>query len=185
MYMPAISVAIKAEDVGIDDTIRITPKRATILAKLRVAMMPVTPRPAITKLVEILTEGASSSSAHRGDLHMKARYHSQTHSLSFSTRKGTVTAEQRDGALELAIAALGYIAGAPEELSRFLALTGIAPDAIRAAAAEPGFLGGVLGYIAGNERMLLAFAAQSGIAPEEVEKAWTVLAGADWEREVP
>jgi hypothetical protein len=38
-------VAIEAEDVGIDDTIRITPKRAAILAKLRVAMMPVTPRP--------------------------------------------------------------------------------------------------------------------------------------------
>jgi hypothetical protein len=116
---------------------------------------------------------------------MKARYHSQTPSSSFSMKKGTVTAEQRDAALELAVTALGFIAGAPEELSRFLALTGITPDAIRAAAAEPGFLGGVLGYIAGNERTLLAFAAQSGIAPEEVENARTVLMGADWEREVP
>jgi hypothetical protein len=116
---------------------------------------------------------------------MKARYHSQTASSSFSMKKGTVAAEQRDAALKLAIAALGYIAGAPEELSRFLAMTGIAPDAIRAAAVEPGFFGGVLGYIAGNERTLLAFAAQSGIAPEEVEKARTVLAGADWERDVP
>jgi hypothetical protein len=116
---------------------------------------------------------------------MKARYLSQPPSSSFSTRKGTVTAEQRDAALELAITALGFIAGAPEELSRFLALTGIAPDAIRAAAAEPGFLGGVLGYIAGNERTLLAFAAQSGITPEEVEKARTILAGTDWEREIP
>ena len=118
-------------------------------------------------------------------MRMKTKYHSQTLSSSFSTEKGTVMAEQRDAALELAITALGYIAGAPEELSRFLALTGIAPDAIRAAAAEPGFLGGVLGYIAGNERTLLAFAAQSGIAPEEVEKARTVIAGTDWEREVP
>jgi hypothetical protein len=96
-----------------------------------------------------------------------------------------VAVERRDAALELAITALGFIAGAPEELSRFLALTGIAPDAVRAAAAEPGFLGGVLAYIAGNERTLLAFAAQAGIAPEEVEKARIVLAGADREREAP
>jgi len=116
---------------------------------------------------------------------MKARYHSETPSSSFAMKKGTVAAEQRDAALELAITALGFIAGAPEELSRFLALTGIDPNAIRAAAAEPGFLGGVLGYIAGNERTLLAFAAFAGIAAEEVEKARTVLAGADWEREVP
>jgi hypothetical protein len=116
---------------------------------------------------------------------MKARYHSQTPSSSFSTKMETVAAAQRDAALELAITALGFIAGAPEELSRFLALTGIAPDAIRAAAAEPGFLGGVLAYIAGNERTLLAFAAQAGIAPDEVENARTVLAGVDWEREVP
>jgi hypothetical protein len=116
---------------------------------------------------------------------MKSRYHSQTPASSFSRKRETVAAEQRDAALELAITALGFIAGAPEELSRFLALTGIAPDAIRAAAAEPGFLGGVLAYIAGNERTLLAFAAQAGIAPDEVENARIVLAGADWEREVP
>ncbi len=92
---------------------------------------------------------------------------------------------QRDAALELAVTALGFIAGAPDELSRFLALTGIDPAAIRAAAAEPGFLGGVLAYIAGNERTLLAFTAVAGIAPEEVEKARIVLGGQDWEREMP
>ena len=94
-------------------------------------------------------------------------------------------AEQLDAARELAVSALGFIADVPEEMSRFLALSGIDPGAVRAAAAEPGFLGGVLAYIVGNERTLLAFAATAGIAPEEVEKARTVLAGADWEREVP
>jgi Protein of unknown function (DUF3572) len=90
-----------------------------------------------------------------------------------------------EAASELAIGALGFVAAAPEELSRFLALTGIEPGAIRTAAAEPGFLGGVLAYVAGNERTLLAFAAQAGVAPGEIEKARIVLAGADWEREVP
>lgn len=99
--------------------------------------------------------------------------------------KGGPAAERLNAARELAITALGFVAGAPDELSRFLALSGIDPSTIRAAAAEPGFLGGVLAYIAGNERTLLAFAATAGIAPEEVEKARIALAGVDWEREAP
>jgi hypothetical protein len=101
-------------------------------------------------------------------------------------RNGKSTLEgQREAAGELAIVALGYIASDPEELSRFLALTGIDPGAIRAAAEEPGFLAGVLSYIAGNERTLLAFATHANVAPEEIEKARQVLAGTDWERDVP
>jgi Protein of unknown function (DUF3572) len=96
-----------------------------------------------------------------------------------------MTAERLDAARELAAGALGFVAADPEELSRFLALTGIDPGAIRTAAAEPGFLGGVLAYIAGNERTLMAFATHAGIAPDEVEKARILLAGADWEREMP
>lgn len=91
----------------------------------------------------------------------------------------------QDAAVDLAATALGFIAGAPEELSRFLALSGIAPAAVRDAAAEPGFLGGVLAYVAGNERTLAAFTESTGIAPGDVEKARIALAGADWERETP
>lgn len=83
-----------------------------------------------------------------------------------------------DAAREVAIAALAFIAAAPTELSRFLALTGIEAGGIRAAAAEPGFLEGVLAYIAGNERTLLAFAHSAGIAPQDVENARFTLAGA-------
>jgi hypothetical protein len=92
---------------------------------------------------------------------------------------------RQDAARELAIVALGYIASDPEQLSRFLALTGIDPGAIRAAAEEPGFLAGVLTYISGNERTLVAFAAHAGVGPEEIEKARQILAGANWERDVP
>jgi Protein of unknown function (DUF3572) len=99
--------------------------------------------------------------------------------------KGKVGADHRDAALELAIAALGFIASERDELSRFLALTGIDPGSIRTAAEEPGFLSGVLAYIAGNEHTLLTFAAHAGVAPEEIEKARIILAGADWERDTP
>jgi hypothetical protein len=100
-------------------------------------------------------------------------------------QEAKVGADRRDAAHELAIAALGFIASERDELSRFLALTGIDPNAIRAAAEEPGFLSGVLAYITGNERTLLAFAAHAGVAPDEIEKARIILAGADWERDTP
>jgi hypothetical protein len=46
---------------------------------------------------------------------------------------------RQDAAAALAVAALAYLAGDPEHLERFLALTGISPGDIRAAAREPDF----------------------------------------------
>ena len=91
-------------------------------------------------------------------------------------RKPTL-AQQREDATNLAIGALSFIAGEPEELGRFLSLTGIGPESIRAAAREPGFLLGVLDFLAQDERLLVSFADQSGVAPEEVGRARNVLAG--------
>jgi hypothetical protein len=63
-------------------------------------------------------------------------------------------ARRAEAAASLAIVALGYLAVNAEHLERFLALTGIGPDEIRKAAAQPGFLAGVLDYVAGNEALL-------------------------------
>ncbi len=90
-----------------------------------------------------------------------------------------------DAAEGLAIQALTFIAGDAERLGRFLAVTGIGPNEIRAAARESGFLIGVLEYLAGDERLLAAFAAETGIDPADVGKARAALGGAPWEREVP
>ncbi len=89
---------------------------------------------------------------------------------------GSATRPVSHGEAEsLAIEALGFLAGDSELLSRFLALTGIAPDSLRAAAAQPGFLGGVLAFVAGHEKTLTAFAAAAGKAPETVAAAHRVL----------
>lgn len=77
----------------------------------------------------------------------------------------------------VAIAALGFIAGDPERLGRFLSLTGIGPETLRSAAGEPGFLARVLDHIAEDEALLLAFAANAGFAPEAVAAARRALAG--------
>jgi len=99
--------------------------------------------------------------------------------------KTGVGADRSDAAFELAIAALGFLASQREELSRFLALSGIDPASIRTAAKEPGFLGGVLAYIAGSESTLLAFAAYARVAPQEIEKARAALTDAEGGSDTP
>ena len=90
----------------------------------------------------------------------------------------------QEAAEALAVQALTFIAGDGERLGRFLAITGIGPAQIRAAAQEPGFLVGVLEYLAGDERLLSAFAAETGLDPAHVGKALAALGG-HWEREIP
>jgi Protein of unknown function (DUF3572) len=91
----------------------------------------------------------------------------------------------REAAEALAIQALNFLATEPQRLSRFLALSGLAPESIRAAAAESGFLAGVLAHLGDDESLLLAFAAEAGVKPAAVDLARRTLAGGDWEREVP
>ena len=91
----------------------------------------------------------------------------------------------QEAAEALAVQALNYVAQDPVRLGRFLALSGLEAGSIRAAAAESGFLAGVLSHLGDDETLLRAFAADAGIAPAEVDRARRILAGGDWEREVP
>jgi hypothetical protein len=84
----------------------------------------------------------------------------------------------RDDAEALAIQALSFFASEPERLGRFLAVTGIGPEGIRAAAATPGFLAGVLDYLIANETLLLDFTAERGFDPASVVQARDALPGA-------
>jgi hypothetical protein len=85
----------------------------------------------------------------------------------------------------LAIQALGLMASDPDRLGAFLAATGIGPEVIRKAAAEPSFLAGVLDHVCGDEGLLMAVAEHAGVAPQDVEHAQAVLSGRPWQREVP
>jgi hypothetical protein len=71
----------------------------------------------------------------------------------------------------LAVSALGFLAADSEKLSRFLALSGLGPHNLRAAAADPRFLSGVLDYLLADERLLQAFAADQSCVPETVAAA--------------
>ena len=88
-------------------------------------------------------------------------------------RQGALAAEVAE---VLAIQALGFVAQDEERLGRFLALTGLGPGEIRAAACERHFLVGVLDYVSGDEDLLVAFAGYAGIAPGTLEAARQALA---------
>jgi Protein of unknown function (DUF3572) len=85
------------------------------------------------------------------------------------------TARDHEAAEALALDALTFLAADAERLERFLALSGLSVDNLRAAAAAPDFLAGVLDYFAGDEPLLLAFAANAHHDPADIMRAWALL----------
>jgi Protein of unknown function (DUF3572) len=83
----------------------------------------------------------------------------------------------QENAQEIAVQGLLHIASDPEALGRFLAITGIGPETLRAAAAEPHFLASVLQHLMESESALLAFSTNQGIAPELITQSHAVLSG--------
>jgi hypothetical protein len=87
-------------------------------------------------------------------------------------RPGRVT---RESAEMLGIQALAFVAEDPDRLLRFLALTGIEANEVRAAAREPGFLAGVLEHMLGDENLLVAFADSAAVDPADIARARAAL----------
>ena len=83
----------------------------------------------------------------------------------------------RPAAEDIAVKALTLLTRDQERLARFLALTGLGPETIRAAAGSPGFLKAVLDHVAGHEDLLVGLADEMGTRPETVVEARRVLAG--------
>jgi hypothetical protein len=85
----------------------------------------------------------------------------------------------REQAEALAVSALSFLAGDPDRFGAFLALSGIGPESIRAAAGEPHFLTGVLDYLVSDEKLLLDFAEHQNVDPFEITRSRAALAGRD------
>jgi hypothetical protein len=81
----------------------------------------------------------------------------------------------RDRAETIAVEALSFLAGRPDDLGRFLSAAGLGPANLRRAAADPAFLGGVVAFLLGDEKLLLAFAAEAGLPPAAVANVARLL----------
>jgi len=91
----------------------------------------------------------------------------------------------REVAEIVAIQALTFIAGEPGRLGLFLAETGIGPETLRNAAADPKFLARVLEFVMRDDATVKAFAEASELHPTNVAAAHQVLSDPTWERDVP
>jgi hypothetical protein len=91
----------------------------------------------------------------------------------------------REVAEIVAIQALTFIAGEPGRLGLFLAETGIGPETLRTAAADPKFLASVLEFVMRDDATVKAFAEASQLDPTNVAAAHQVLSDPTWERDVP
>jgi len=95
------------------------------------------------------------------------------------------TQNPREVAEIVAIQALSFVAGDPERLGVFLAETGIGPETLRSAAADPHFLAGVLDFVLRDDATVKAFAAASELDPTIIAAAREVLAEDRPERDEP
>ena len=91
----------------------------------------------------------------------------------------------REVAEIVAVQALSFIAGAPERLGQFLAESGIGPETLRTAAADPRFLASVLDFIMRDDATVKAFASVSQLHPTNIAAAHQALNDPQWERDVP
>jgi hypothetical protein len=91
----------------------------------------------------------------------------------------------REVAEIVAIQALNFIAGDPERLGLFLAETGIGPQNLRSAAADPRFLASVLDFVLRDDATVKAFAKVAELHPTNVAAAREVLGDPTWERDTP
>jgi hypothetical protein len=91
----------------------------------------------------------------------------------------------REVAEIVAVQALSFIAGDPARLGAFLAETGIGPETLRSAAADPRFLASVLDFVLRDDDTVKAFASVSQLHPTNIAAAHQALKDPDWERDVP
>ena len=88
--------------------------------------------------------------------------------------KSRTSAQEGEG---LAVAALEYLAAEPDRLSRFLGISGLGPQNLRAAAADPHFLASVLDYVIADEPLLIGLAASRDLPPQRIVAARAAMAG--------
>ena len=85
------------------------------------------------------------------------------------------TRNPREVAEIVAVQALSFIASDPERLGAFLAESGLGPETLRGAAADPRFLAHVLDFVMRDDATVKAVAAASQLHPTNIAAAHQAL----------
>ncbi len=99
-----------------------------------------------------------------------------TFKTTLGDRKLPLTTQEAEN---IALKLFQTIAGDEEHLDRFLALTGLTPQSIRAAANSFGFLPSILDYVCANESDLVKLAERTALKPEDISAAHHALSPRD------
>ncbi len=91
-----------------------------------------------------------------------------------SSRKPPLSRKEAE---EIAIRALSFLAGDPERISRFMALSGMDPADIAENASSAFFQTALLEHLLSDETLLLTFCGNENIAPELIAPAHHILGG--------
>ncbi|WP_320201927.1 DUF3572 domain-containing protein [Agrobacterium sp. rho-13.3] len=94
--------------------------------------------------------------------------------MSYDTKNDKIVPKDSH---ETAIAILGWLAGEPDMLARFLALSGLQPNMLRQSVNDPGFLAGLTDFLMSHEPDLMTFCEATGTRPEDVAAAWHQFSG--------
>ena len=113
----------------------------------------------------------------------QSRHHKLTERQTRQLKKPVHNA--REVAEIVAVQALTFLAGDPQRLGAFLAESGIGPETLRNAAADPHFLASVLDFVMRDDLTVKAFAKASELHPTNIAAAREVLSDPHWERDVP
>ena len=75
----------------------------------------------------------------------------------------------------LALEALAWLAGRHDDITRFLAVSGMETTDLRQAAGERDFLVSLLDFLLANEPLLLDFCQDASMSPQAIHKARFVM----------
>lgn len=90
-----------------------------------------------------------------------------------------MTFHRQEDAQDLAIRALGWIAGDDEIFAAFLGATGADLAGIRQRAQDPAFLAAVLDFLLMQDEWVLGFCRDTQTPPEQPMQARAILGGGD------
>lgn len=82
---------------------------------------------------------------------------------------------KRAFALEIAEMVLIFLANRPEEIERFLTVSGLDVDELRARMADPAILSAALNFLAGNESLAEEFSRDQNLKPGQLLHAMATL----------
>ena len=78
----------------------------------------------------------------------------------------------------LALKALAWLAAMPDDIDRFLNVTGVEAGELRAHAGEPEFLAAVMDFLLADDKRLTGFCDVEGLDPRDIHLARRALPGA-------